>query len=157
MKSKTISLELDIPASSEIIWKHIANWEAQGEWMLQTKVWVTSDVREGVGTTIEAFTGPFYKSYPKFAFLGLLDKMTVTSWAPPVRCDVIHTGKILKGVGSFELVPITPTQSKFKWSETINAPAALLLIATPALVFLEIGVRISLKRLRKRVLQAQPE
>ena len=69
----------------------------------------------------------------------------------------MHTGKILRGVGSFELVPMTPTLTKFKWSETINAPAAALFLAAPALIILEIGVRISLNRLRKRVLKGSPE
>jgi len=157
VKSKTIALELDFPTSPEAIWSHIANWESQGDWMLQTKVWVTSEIREGVGTSISAFTGPLYRFYPRFSALGLLDLMTVTAWQPPLRCDVMHTGKILRGVGSFELVPMTPTLSKFKWSETINAPAAALFLAAPALIFLEIGVRISLNRLRKRVLKGSPE
>jgi len=48
--------------------------------MLQTKVWVTSQIRDGVGTSISAFTGPLYKSYPKFSSFGLLDTMVVTKW-----------------------------------------------------------------------------
>jgi len=111
--------------------------------MLQTKVWVTSDQREGVGTSIAAFTGPLHFIYPRFKFLGLLDLMTVTQWQPPHRCDVEHVGKILKGSGSFLLTPISATKTRFDWSETVIAPRALFLLCAP---FLYAGVRISLAR-----------
>ena len=111
--------------------------------MLQTKVWVTSEKSEGVGTTIAAFTGPFFKIYPRLKFLGLLDLMTVTRWEPPMRCDVDHVGKILKGSGSFQLQEITPSTTRFDWSEIIEAPKALFVLVAP---FLYIGVRISLAR-----------
>ena len=112
--------------------------------MLQTKVWVTSQIRDGVGTSISAFTGPLYKFYPKFSSLGLLDTMVVTKWQPPAICEVEHTGKILKGTGSFELSPVTESRTKFDWSETIDCPRLLFLLVAP---FLWVGVRISLARL----------
>jgi hypothetical protein len=112
--------------------------------MLQTKVWVTSQIRDGVGTSISAFTGPLYKFYPKFSSLGLLDTMVVTKWQPPTICDVEHTGKILKGTGSFVLSPISERRTKFDWSESINCPRLVFLLVAP---FLWVGVRISLARL----------
>lgn len=112
--------------------------------MLQTKVWVTSQIREGVGTSISAFTGPLYKFYPKFSSLGLLDTMVVTKWQPPEICDVVHTGKVLKGTGSFVLSPINSTSTKFNWSETIECSRLKFLVIAP---FLWVGVRISLARL----------
>jgi hypothetical protein len=142
--ANTLRITIKLPCSQERAWNAIADWESQGDWMLQTKVWVTSQIREGVGTSISAFTGPLYKFYPKFSLLGLLDTMVVTKWQPPEICDVLHTGKILKGTGSFELSPITSTTTKFNWSETIECSRLKFFVIAP---FLWVGVRISLARL----------
>jgi hypothetical protein len=142
--ANTLRMRISLPCSQEHAWQAIANWESQGDWMLQTKVWVTSEVREGVGTSITAFTGPLYKFYPKFSQLGLLDTMVVTKWQPPAICDVVHTGKILKGSGSFLLTPISDSITSFDWSETIECSRIKFLLIAP---FLWIGVRISLARL----------
>ena len=142
--SNTLRIKISLPCSQERAWQAIADWESQGDWMLQTKVWVTSDIREGVGTSISAFTGPLYKFYPKFSTLGLLDTMVVTNWQPPAICDVVHTGKILKGSGSFLLTPISDSKTSFDWSETIECSRITFLLLAP---FLWIGVRISLARL----------
>lgn len=142
--SNTLRITINLPCSQERAWTAIADWESQGNWMLQTKVWVTSQIREGAGTSISAFTGPLYKFYPKFSSLGLLDTMVVTKWQPPEICDVVHTGKILKGTGSFVLSPINSTSTKFNWSETIECSRLKFLALAP---FLWVGVRISLARL----------
>ena len=142
--SNTLRITINLPCSQERAWAAIADWESQGNWMLQTKVWVTSQIREGAGTSISAFTGPLYKFYPKFSSLGLLDTMVVTKWQPPEICDVVHTGKVLKGTGSFVLSPINSTSTKFNWSETIECASLKFLAIAP---FLWVGVRISLARL----------
>ncbi len=142
--SNTLRITIDLPCSQEHAWAAVADWESQGKWMLQTKVWVTSQIREGVGTSISAFTGPLYKFYPKVSSLGLLDTMVVTKWQPPEICDVVHTGKVLKGTGSFVLSPINSTSTKFNWSETIECSRLKFLVIAP---FLWVGVRISLARL----------
>jgi len=142
--SHSIRISLTLACNQERAWQAIADWEGQGNWMLQSKVWVTSQIREGVGTSIAAFTGPFYKSYPKFAALGLLDTMVVTNWQPPIRCDVLHTGKVLKGTGTFELIEISQSATRFNWSEDIECSRLQFLAIYP---FLWIGVRISLARL----------
>lgn len=143
MASNVLAISIVIDAPQAEVWSRIADWASQGEWMLQTKVWVTSEITEGVGTTIAAFTGPLYKSYPRFKSIGLLDLMTVTNWQPPVRCDVEHVGKVLKGSGSFSLSEIESEKTRFDWSETIIAPKAVFLLVAP---FLYVGVRISLAR-----------
>lgn len=142
--SHNIRISLTLPCNQVRAWKAIADWEAQGNWMLQSKVWVTSEIREGVGTSIAAFTGPFYKRYPRFSKVGLLDTMVVTNWQPPSRCDVLHTGKVLKGTGTFELVEISQDATRFNWSEDIECSRLQFLAIYP---FLWIGVRISLARL----------
>ncbi len=143
MKANTLRISFVVDASCERVWEKIADWPSQGDWMLQTKVWVTSDQREGIGTSIAAFTGPLHFIYPRFKSFGLLDLMTVTHWQPPHRCDVEHVGKILKGSGSFLLTPLSETKTQFDWSETVIAPRALFFLVAP---FLYVGVRISLAR-----------
>lgn len=143
LRNNTLSISLRINAPRVLVWKKIADWESQGEWMLQTKVWVTSDQVSGVGTNIAAFTGPLYKFYPRLKSPGLLDLMTVTHWQEPARCDVVHVGKILKGTGSFILIEESDGSTRFDWSETIEAPRVIFMLIAP---FLYAGVRISLYR-----------
>jgi len=143
MRSNHIAMSLVIDAPIEKVWEALADWESQGDWMLQTTVEVTSDIREGVGTSIAAFTGPLHMFYPRLKSLGFLDLMVVTQWQPPHRCDVDHVGKVLKGSGSFQLSEINSSSTRFDWSETIVAPKAIFLLVAP---FLYVGVRISLAR-----------
>lgn len=133
-------MNLVINAPVEKVWASIADWESQGDWMLQTTVEVTSTIREGVGTTIAAFTG-----IGKF---GVMDHMVVTSWQPPNICDVLHTGKIIKGTGRFQLTALDDNTTRFDWSEEIVAPRAVFLLLAPGLY---IGVRISLTNLGRRL------
>ena len=133
-------MSLVINAPIERVWAALADWESQGDWMLQTRVEVTSQSREGVGTSISAFTG--------IGKLGVMDHMVVTSWEPPHICDVLHTGKIIKGTGRFELVAIDTDTTRFDWSEEIVAPRALFLLIAPGLYA---GVRISLTNLSRRL------
>ena len=142
MASNTLSISLTIPAPVTEVWKKIADWQSQGEWMLQTTVEVTSDIREGVGTSIAAFTG--------IGKLGIMDHMTVTSWNPPTICDVVHTGAIIKGTGRFELTALSENSTRFDWSEEILAPRAIFLLIAPGLYA---GVRISLSALRRQLQQ----
>ena len=135
-----MSLVIDVPI--EKVWAALADWESQGEWMLQTTVEVTSDIREGVGTSIAAFTGS--------GKLGIMDHMTVTSWNPPTVCDVVHTGAIIKGTGRFELTALSENSTRFDWSEEILAPRAIFLLIAPGLYA---GVRISLSALRRQLQQ----
>jgi hypothetical protein len=144
----TLSIRVTCNAPIEKVWGEIADWSGQGKWMLSTRVWVTSEISEGVGTSIAAFTGPAHRIYPKFSSLGLLDTMTVTRWEPPFRCDVIHTGKILKGTGTFRLEATAANSCTFYWSETIDIHRALFLLGAP---FLWVVVRISLARFRRLV------
>lgn len=142
MRSNHIAMSLVINVPINKVWAALADWESQGEWMLQTTVEVTSVIREGVGTSIAAFTG--------IGKLGIMDHMTVTSWNPPTICDVVHTGKIIKGTGRFELTALSDNSTRFDWSEEILAPRAIFLLIAPGLYA---GVRISLSALRRQLQQ----
>jgi hypothetical protein len=138
-----LALSVKSPRSQEETWRAIVDWKAQSNWMLQTKVWVTSKDNQGVGTSIAAFTGPLHRIYPRMKWLGVLDLMEVTAWQPPARCDVIHNGKIIKGTGTFLIEAIDSKSSYFHWSEEIQAPAPIFYLIKP---FILLGVKISLAR-----------
>ena len=140
MRNNHIAMNLVIKAPINKVWQSLEQWESQGEWMLLTKVEVTSKIREGVGTSIAAFTG--------IGKLGIMDHMQVTSWQPPNICDVLHTGRIIKGTGRFELTQIDAFTTRFDWSEEIKAPRAIFLLIAPGLYA---GVRISLMALRRQL------
>jgi hypothetical protein len=140
MRNNHIAMNLVIKAPINKVWQSLEQWESQGEWMLLTKVEVTSKIREGVGASIAAFTG--------IGKLGIMDHMQVTSWQPPNICDVLHTGRIIKGTGRFELTQIDAFTTRFDWSEEIKAPRAIFLLIAPGLYA---GVRISLMALRRQL------
>ena len=122
MANNHIALTLALPCSAHRAWDEITHWNNQSKWMLQTSVWLTSEIESGPGTEIAAFTGPFHKLFPRLRFLGVLDTMVVTNWQPPQICDVLHTGKIIKGTGRFEVIATSDHTSQFHWSEIIWAP-----------------------------------
>lgn len=146
MRSNSLRVDLAIKAPAQKVWDFIADWEGQSAWMLQTKVFLTSERAEGVGVTIEAFTGPSHRIYPRAKFLGVLDLMEVTRWEPPTRCDVLHYGSVIKGTGTFEVEAVDKDSSIFHWSEEIEAPWLLFIVMRP---FILAGVRISLARFRR--------
>ena len=136
-----------LDASPENVWSAIADWRAQGEWMLATRVDVVDDGTgaagaSGVGTKIAAFTG----LVPSRGWLGIWDLMEVTSWEPPRRCEVLHYGRWLRGVGLFELKPAGPDQTLFIWSEELTGALATLI--KPGLA---VGVWLSLRRFARQV------
>jgi len=137
--NNSIAITVKLPVSIDKAWDSIQDWESQSNWMLLTRVWVTSEIRKGIGTEIEAFTG----LVPSKKFFGILDSMRVTQWNPPYSCEVLHTGKIIKGTGLFQLEKINEEETFFHWSEIVIAPRALFFLIFPGLY---LGVRISLSR-----------
>ena len=109
--------------------------------MLATRVDVIED-RNGAGTKIAAFTG----LSPQRGWIGIWDLMEVTLWQPPLRCEVIHYGKWLRGSGYFQLRPLNGSQSEFTWSEELSGPLASLM--KPGLA---IGVWLSLRRFARQL------
>ncbi len=106
-----IRLEVIVHAPVELVWNRVTDWPSQSEWMLGTKV---SGTGAGVDGEISAFTG--------IGPIGFLDTMIITRWKPPYRCDVLHTGKIVKGTGSFQVERVGKNISKFIWIEYLNIP-----------------------------------
>ena len=136
----TLVLSVDVDAPVEQTWAAAVDWDAQGEWMLGTTVRGTTQGGVGVGGGIEAYSG----RRP----LGFLDTMEITRWDPPRVCDVLHTGRVVRGTGSFEVQPRGEGASRFVWREDLELPLGLLGRLGWVLVkpFFAAGVRLSLKR-----------
>jgi uncharacterized protein YndB with AHSA1/START domain len=140
-----VRLETIIDAPAEAVWALLFAWERQGEWMVGTSVEVTGGDGASVGSTVAAWTGA--------GPVGFLDTMTVTRWEPPYRCDVLHTGRVVKGTGTFEVQPLPGGRSRFIWSEDLDLPLGAVgragwPVARPAFLA---GVRRSLDRLAELV------
>jgi uncharacterized protein YndB with AHSA1/START domain len=106
--------EVDVDAPVEQVWAAAVDWDRQGEWVLGTRVRGTAQQGQGVGGGIEAFTG--------VGRVGFLDTMEITEWAPPHRCGVLHTGRVVRGTGLFEVVDLGDGRSRFVWSEDLELP-----------------------------------
>ena len=144
-----IELKVLVQAPALQVWNAITNWQAQSDWMLGTKVWPVNGDGTGVGGQIEAFTGIWR--------IGFLDTMEITAWNPPTKCDVLHTGRVVRGTGTFEVVATSDSTSKFIWSENLDLPLGVIgkvgfTIVKPGFIY---GVRKSLEKFADLVEQGK--
>ena len=135
-----IQLTVRVNASAQVVWEQITNWASQSDWMLGTKV---TGEGNSVGGKIAAFTG--------IGPIGFLDTMEITRWEPPFRCDVLHTGRVVRGTGSFQVESIDLQTSNFIWIEDLDLPLGVIglvgfKILRPFFVF---GVQKSLEKFAK--------
>ncbi len=146
----TLVLTVDVDAPVEQTWAGAVDWAGQGEWMLGTEVRPARQDGQGVGGGIEAFTG--------FGRLGFLDTMDITLWEPPHRCHVLHTGRLVRGTGAFEVEPRGADRSRFVWREDLELPLGPLgrlgwALGRPLFAY---GVQLSLKRFARWVEAGRP-
>ena len=141
-----LTVPVDVNAPAEAVWRAVTDWPGQGEWMLGTRVEVSSG-GEGrhLGATLSAVTG--------VGPLGFTDTMEIVEWAPPRRCVVRHTGRVVRGDGVFEVVALGPERARFLWSELLDLPlGALGRLGWPLVVpVFRAGVLTSLRRMARKV------
>lgn len=133
-------LRVPVDAPAAATWAAATDWAGQGEWMLGTSVRPVTRQGQGVGARIEAFTG--------VGPVGFRDTMEITRWEPPYVCDVLHTGRVVRGTGSFQVEDRGAGLSTFVWREDLELPLGLLgRIGWPVVrPFFAAGVRLSLRR-----------
>ena len=102
------------------VWQVALDWSRQHEW-----IWATR-ARGGAaaGAEVVARTG--------LGPAGFTDTMEITEWDPPRRAVVRHTGKVVRGVGIFEVVPVSGgtgngagNGAEFRSTERMPVPAPL--------------------------------
>ncbi len=107
-----ITSRVVVPASADQVWQDVVDWPRQREWMPGTRV--RGD--HGLGAEVVAWTG--------IGPVGFTDTMVITHWDPPRRCVMQHTGRVVRGVGVFEVTPCA-SGCEFRWSEQLQLPFAV--------------------------------
>ena len=134
----SLSLNIEINAPCERVFTAATDWNRQGEWIFATRVSGESPPR--VGSKLQAFSG--------VGPIGFLDTMEISVWEPPKQCDVLHTGRVVRGSGSFRVKAIDNTRSIFTWEERVIVPFGAFGRLTWLLIkpLIWIGVSLSLRR-----------
>lgn len=108
--------EVEVAAPADQVWAYVTDWSRQGEWIPLTRVESTNGRQ--LGGQIRAWTG--------LGPIGFWDTMTITSWDPlldgAARCEVLHTGVVVRGDGQFSVHSAGPARSTFMWSEDLEVP-----------------------------------
>ncbi len=123
-----------VSADPEQVWQLAMDWSRQQDWVWATRVHGGT----GVGAHVVARTG--------VGPVAITDTMVITQWDPPRRCVVRHTGKIVRGLGVFE-VTRRGGRSEFRWTEQLDLPRPLAgrlgrwLLAPPARWVLALSLR----------------
>ena len=112
---------MDVEAPPQQVWLALSDWERQGEWMPLTDVRVVAGDPQGVGGRIEARTGVPVGGRR----VGMLDTMEVTGWHAPHRIEVLHTGRVVRGAGIFE-VRSRNAGATVVWTEQLDLPLGAL-------------------------------
>lgn len=143
---------VEVQATPEAVWAALIDWESQGEWMLGTDVVTVGGPAQGVHGRLAARTG---LPLPGGRRVGVLDTMIITVWDPPRRIEVQHTGRLIRGPGTFEIEP-RGAQATFIWTERLYLPYGYLGVAGWFLVkpFALWGIRRSLRRFAASVQRA---
>jgi uncharacterized protein YndB with AHSA1/START domain len=135
---------IDVDAPPEQVWAALTDWARQGEWMLATDVQTVGGPAQGLHGRLAARTG---LPLPGGRHVGVLDTMIITKWEPPHLVEVQHTGRIVRGPGTFEVLP-RGSHATVVCTEVWYLPYGLLgvvgwALARPSVVW---GLRRSLKR-----------
>lgn len=138
-----LSVRVEVRASVDTAWRVLTTWASHHDWMLGTNVRVTSGDGASVGSELAAFTG--------VGRLGFVDTMRITEWRPPYRCVVVHTGKLVRGTGVFEVAEGQPQTVTVTWAEHLDLPLGVLgSVGWPLLrPIAAAGLRWSLRRLAR--------
>ena len=104
-----VSSRVLVTATPERVWQVAMDWSRQQDWMWGTRVHGGT----GVGAQVVARTG--------IGPVGFADAMVITQWDPPRRCVVRHTGRVVRGLGIFEVAQ-HGERCEFRWTEQLELP-----------------------------------
>lgn len=109
MPALEITSRIRVRADPQRVWDLAMDWSRQREWVPATVV------RGGTGAGAEVV------ARTALGRVGFTDTMVITEWTPPRRCVVRHAGRVVRGLGVFEVVP-QGELSEFRWTELIDLP-----------------------------------
>lgn len=102
-----------VAAPAQECFDALVDWPAQGRWMMLTAV--TADgPAAGPGGRLTAVTGR--------GRVALVDTMEITGWDRPRRVEVLHTGRVVRGPGAMEVLPLPDGRTRVVWSEDLELP-----------------------------------
>lgn len=135
-----VTRRVDVEAPPEAVFAAATDWDRQGEWMLGTTVRIRRGDGRSVGSEVEAVTG--------IGGFGIADRMRITVWDAPSRCEMRHLGTVVRGIGIFAVRPRGPAAATFEWTEQLELPLGVLGRAGWPLVrpVFDWGLRVSLDR-----------
>jgi hypothetical protein len=113
-----LTMRVDVDAAPETVFAAATDWERQGEWMLGTTVRACRGDGRSVGSTLEAVTG--------IRGIGVTDRMEITVWDAPARCEMRHLGRVVRGIGIFAVQPRGRDAATFEWTEQLELPLGVL-------------------------------
>jgi hypothetical protein len=143
-----IQREVAVPASAARVWEYVTDWPRQREWVPLTRTEIVDGPGDVVGGRIRAWTG--------IGRVGFWDPMTITRFdrSPDGggRCEVLHTGRVVRGEGEFRVVAEDADRCRFVWVEVVPLPFGRLGGIGWRLVrpLIERGVDRGLRRLSTR-------
>lgn len=109
-----IEVNTHIETPPERVWEVLVDWESQPRWMADARtVTVLSPQRTGTGTVLRCRTD--------LAGLVVTDDMQISEWEEHRLVGVRHLGRLIRGVGAFQLEP-TPHGTHLLWWEEIDPP-----------------------------------
>ncbi|WP_203433728.1 SRPBCC family protein [Jiangella asiatica] len=149
--SAVVRVTRTVPAAADHVWQVLTDWSAQSDWIPLTRVRTTGDgLGHEVGGRIEAWTG--------VGRVGFLDTMVVTAWEPPRRCEVMHTGRLVRGPGLFAVTALGERHAVVTWEERLDLPLGRLGRAGWPLVrpLVRAGLGLALRRFEAYAVRRLP-
>jgi hypothetical protein len=145
-----VRCEVEVAAPAAVVWSYVTDWPRQGEWIPLTRVETVPPgaAADRVGGRVRAWTG--------IGPAGFWDPMTITAWAQEpdgsARCEVLHTGRVVRGDGEFSVQALGSSTSRFVWRERLEIPAGPIGAALWRLLgwTMTLGVDAALRRLARR-------
>lgn len=145
-----------VEAPAAVVWQYVTDWPRQGEWMPFTHVELEprepGDRARGLGGRFRAWTG--------LGPLGFWDTITLTAWEEEpggsARCEIMHTGRVVRGDAELRVVPDGPGASRVTLWEHLEVPGgpvgALLWRVLGRVVgpLLDAGADLVLRRMARR-------
>lgn len=104
-----VTAQVTVAADPTRVWQAAVDWPSQHRWIPATRV----HGGQGLGARVTGRTG--------LGPAGFTDPMVITEWDPPRRCAVRHTGRLVRGLGIFEVIP-RGAVSEFRWAEHLQLP-----------------------------------